>query len=186
MTARMRLMALVMIGVVAVAACGGGGDGDSGADTEQTASEETAPQTDSGSDDAESSEKGEDRPSSDASSESGGAPKISEGAISRTEDFIAEERLVKDAHIGVEGEEVQLALIVNAAITEEKAKETLNNAARFLATQVSMDHEQLSSPDAESLGGLWDHYDLQVMAGTSPDDVLVHGAKVTSAREITW
>lgn len=94
--------------------------------------------------------------------------------------------LVEEAFIEVQDDEIRISLAVNAAITDEAAKGHLENATRFLASQVALGNEGLAGPSNESLGELWDHYTLQVLAGTSAEDVRVQGAKVPESPRISW
>ena len=109
-------------------------------------------------------------------------PEISEHAKKMAVDFITDDPLVKDAHIEVKDDKVTLAIVVNAAMNEERAKEVGDNLVRFLNSQV----EGTKPATKDYLGGLWDHYDLHVGVGTGPDHFIAQGAKVTTAKRITW
>lgn len=109
---------------------------------------------------------------------------VPQSAITTAEQSAAEHDIVSDAHISVDGGEVTIALVTIA--DEGEAKRLLEQTARRLATQSSIDGEPVEPPDSDSLGGLWDHYDLALVAGPSPDDVRVRGAKVASSPRISW
>jgi hypothetical protein len=111
---------------------------------------------------------------------------VADAAITRTEEFMVGHDLVEEAFIEVQDDEIRISLAVNAAITDEAAKGHLENATRFLASQVALGNEGLAGPSNESLGELWDHYTLQVLAGTSAEDVRVQGAKVPESPRISW
>lgn len=109
-------------------------------------------------------------------------PEISEHAKEMTIDFITDDPLVKDAHIEVKGDKVTIAIIVNAAMNEERAKEVGDNSVRFLNTMV----DGTEPATKHYLGSLWDHYDLHVGVGTGPDHFIAQGAKVKGAPRIVW
>lgn len=114
--------------------------------------------------------------------DTGDKPEISEHAKKMAVDFITDDPLVKDAHIEVEGDKVTIAIVVNAAMNEERAKEVGDNFVRFLNTMV----DGTEPATKHYLGSLWDHYDLHVGVGTGPDHFIAQGAKVTTAKRITW
>lgn len=109
-------------------------------------------------------------------------PEITEHAKKVAIDFITDDPLVKDAHIEVKGNKVTLAIVVNAAMNEERAKEVGDNFVRFLNTMV----DGTEPATKHYLGSLWDHYDLHVGVGTGPDNFIVQGAKVAGAKRIMW
>lgn len=109
-------------------------------------------------------------------------PEISEHAKEMTIDFITDDPLVKDAHIEVKGDKVTIAIIVNAAMNEERAKEVGDNSVRFLNTMV----DGTEPATKHYLGSLWDYYDLHVGVGTGPDHFIAQGAKVKTAKRIIW
>lgn len=115
-------------------------------------------------------------------------PEIPDEAKKIAVDQIKMETLVEDALVQVEGDKVILAIVVNAATNEETAKEYGDNFARMLSSMTDAYNEDvdLDSPTKDYIGGLWDYYDLQVGVGTGPDNFIVQGAKVTSAKKITW
>lgn len=114
--------------------------------------------------------------------DTGDKPEISEHAKKMAVDFITDDPLVKDAHIEVEGDKVTIAIVVNAAMNEERAKEVGDNFVRFLNTMV----DGTEPATKHYLGSLWDHYDLHVGVGTGPDNFIVQGAKVAGAKRIMW
>src|SRR5690606_29520629 len=109
-------------------------------------------------------------------------PEISEHAKEMTIDFITDDPLVKDAHIEVEGDKVTIAIIVNAAMNEERAREVGDNFVRFLNTMV----DGTKPATKHYLGSLWDHYDLHIGVGTGPDHFIAQGAKVRTGKRIIW
>lgn len=124
-----------------------------------------------------------DSPSVNAAGE---RPEISPRAIENTVELLEEDSLVREVFIGVDGEQVVISLAINHAITDDAAKEKLDNAVRYLASQAASEHDSLSSPRGDHLGDLWDHYTLRVVAGTGPEDIRVIGVKAPRAAGITW
>lgn len=118
--------------------------------------------------------------------DSNGLPRISPMATQLTEDFFSEETLIEDVSVLVEGDAVTIAMEVNAATDPDWARQQLHNAARFLATMVAGEHDGLEGPARDDLGDLWDHYTLNVGAGTGPDNFIVRGAKVPTSPQIAW
>lgn len=118
--------------------------------------------------------------------EDDGPPEITDESVTMTEVQSEESEPVGDAHIEIEDDSVTVALVLKSTTSEADAKRLLENAARLLATTAAIDNPELSGAKGDDLGDLWDHYTLNVVAGTSADDVLVRGAKVKGGRKITW
>lgn len=116
-------------------------------------------------------------------------PAIPQEAIDRTIEDIKADSLVRDAAVIVDKGRVILSVVVNRATSADYGKRLGDRFARRLASNASFwsDDERLKGvPTLEHLGPLWDHYDLQVIVSFDPDNVLVQGAKVRTARGITW
>lgn len=109
-------------------------------------------------------------------------PAIPDRAVAETEELMEAEALIDDAHVGVDGDTVTIALVANHAAKADVLRDLLDSAARYLASQVP----DVDRPDGDSLGGLWDHYTLHVGAGPSAEDLRVQGAKVPSSPHISW
>src|SRR5690606_17101790 len=78
---------------------------------------------------------------------------VSEHAKKMAVEFITDDPLVKEAHIEVEGDKLTIAIFVNAAMNEERAREVGDNFVRFLNTMV----DGTKPATKHSLGSLWDH-----------------------------
>ncbi|MFY0147836.1 hypothetical protein [Bacillus cytotoxicus] len=89
--------------------------------------------------------------------------------------------LVRDAHIEVNGKTIVMAVIVGTAVNKEAAKEIGDNFVRNLGA-----FSGGKPPEKNYYGEIFDNYDLQIGVGTGPDNIIVQGAKVTSAKKITW
>lgn len=112
-------------------------------------------------------------------------PVITDTHVDQTVAFMLDEPGVSDITISVEDETVTVAVIVDAAIDEARSQEILDSAVRWLASQAAQSSD-VSSPSGDNLGGIWDHYTLQVGAGPSPDTFYARGAKVPSSPVISW
>lgn len=113
-------------------------------------------------------------------------PAIGEAAIEQATAHLEQEAAVQDGHIAVNGDAVVIAAQTEASLDAANARRLLENTARFLASQVAADTDGLDGPTADHLGDLWDHYRLQVVAGSDPNDPTISGAKSTASPRITW
>ena len=111
---------------------------------------------------------------------------ITESHTDETVAFIEDEPLVRDAHISIDSDTVTIALQINHAATDEHARDVLDSAVRWLASQVAMSYDQIDPPSSDHLGGIWDHYTLQVGAGPDPETFYARGAKVPGSPHISW
>jgi hypothetical protein len=113
-------------------------------------------------------------------------PVISDTTIDLTDNMLMGYDLVRDVYIGVEDGEVVVSIVVNPAITDEYAKEIGDSAARFLASMAVSSNENLKSPSKDHLGDLYDYYDLSIIIGSGPENVIVQGYKAKKANRILW
>ena len=93
-------------------------------------------------------------------------------------DFIKGELLVRDAAIAQDGRKLSLVIIMNAAATEEYAKEVGENFVRYLKS-TSPDE----SPGKEVGSGI---YDYLIGVYTPTEKAIAEGAKARGARRISW
>lgn len=91
--------------------------------------------------------------------------------------------LVKDAAISVTGEDIAFAIIVNAAVNKEKAKELGDNFVRALGSNASAQGE---GPTKETYGGVYDYYSVQVKVADSSENTIAHGAMNAGTQRISW
>lgn len=106
---------------------------------------------------------------------------ITDFAITTAVETTKQDTLVKDAYIEAKDNRILISIIVNAATTEEQAKEIGENAARQLAA-----FSGYKTPTKDYLGEIYDHYELMIGVGTGPNNIMVQGAKVTASPKITW
>lgn len=113
--------------------------------------------------------------------------KISEDAINHAKDVIGGYEQVKDSLVEVKGDKVTMVIVVGAATNEETVKSLADNFVRALASGASIYGEtELKAPDKDSLGELWEHFDLQIGVGSGPDNFIAQGAKASTASKIKW
>jgi uncharacterized Zn finger protein (UPF0148 family) len=113
--------------------------------------------------------------------------KISDDAINFAKDVIGDYDQVSDSLIEVNGNKITMVIVVGAATNEETAKSLADSFVRALATGVNMYGDvELKAPDKDSLGELWEHFDLQIGVGSGPDNFIAQGAKVSTASKIKW
>lgn len=81
-----------------------------------------------------------------------------------------------------------IAIIVKPGTTEERAKEISDKYVRSLAGAAAATYQELSGPTEESLGSLYDYYELVIVVGYSkaPEDTLAKGTKTKGAKKIYW
>lgn len=113
--------------------------------------------------------------------------KITDDAINFAKDTIGGYDQVKESLIEVKGDKVTMVIVVGAATNEETAKELGDNFVRALSTAVNLTSDvKLKAPDKESLGELWNYFNLQIGVGSGPDNFIAQGAKAKNARKIMW
>lgn len=124
------------------------------------------------------------QPATKTESESESEPVVSETAIKMVCDTMKQHTLISDIAIKVEEEKenINIAIIANAAIKPEVAKEYGEDAARMLATFSSNPQK----PTKDSLGGLYDQYNLNIGVFSTDKKTIVRGAKVTASPKISW
>ncbi len=113
--------------------------------------------------------------------------KISDDAFNFAKDVIGDYEQVSDSLVEVNGDKVTMVIVVGAATNEETTKSLADNFVRALASGVNMyGNVELQSPDKDSLGELWEHFDLQIGVGSGPDNFIAQGAKASTASKIKW
>ena len=111
---------------------------------------------------------------------------ITDAHIDATVEFMNDEPQVRDTSVRVDDDTIIIAVIVDAAVNEERAQDILDSAIRWLASQAAMSHYHIDSPSSDHYGGIWDHYHLQVGAGPNPDDFYARGAIAAGPNHLSW
>ncbi len=111
-------------------------------------------------------------------------PEITETTIKMVQDTMKQHDLISDIAIVVKEDEkvINIAIIANAAIKPEIAREYGEDAARMLVALSS----NPKKPGKDTLGGIYDTYNLHVGVFTATQKEIVRGAKVTASPKITW
>lgn len=116
-------------------------------------------------------------------------PEIPDEAIGMAKDQIKGDS-VGDTSIDIDKEkkEIVLAVIVSHSANEIFAKDVGERFARLLSSFTSALNKDidLKGPTNESLGEIYDYYDLHIIVGTGPNNVIVHGAKAKGSRVLVW
>ena len=113
-------------------------------------------------------------------------PTIAEDHIDATVSFMDDEPQVRDTTISVEDDTVIIAVIVDPSVDDERAREILDSATRWLSSRVADSYDTVESPSADSLGDIWNYYSLQVGAGPDPDTFYARGAMHQDGGQISW
>jgi hypothetical protein len=71
-------------------------------------------------------------------------------------------------------------------LSADQFRTRLERSARRLATEVAIRSDRVEPAGPDSLGGLWDHYELRLLGGPAADDVRVRGVSVVGSPTITW
>lgn len=107
--------------------------------------------------------------------------------IEDTYNFMMENEYVEDIYIGVEDRKISLAIITPAFINQETASSLADSALRQLATNVNIylpEEKQFEKPSGDSIGGLYDHFDMIYSVGASSDYVIQMGSKDTNTPNV--
>lgn len=110
-------------------------------------------------------------------------PVLTDDIFQEVVDFMEEEEMVQDAHVGLYEDDTQIRIVlqVNHATNEEHAEDLADSAIRWLASQASQHPDnELDTPSNEYLGELYDYYDLRVGVGTSADNFIYSAQKNTT------
>jgi hypothetical protein len=110
-------------------------------------------------------------------------PVLTDDIFQEVIDFMEEDELVRDAHVGLyeEDTQIRITLQVEHATSEEQAEDLADSAIRWLASQAAQHPDNnLDSPSNEHLGELYDYYDLRVGVGTDANNFIYAAQKNTT------
>ncbi|MER1249812.1 hypothetical protein NQS42_18480 [Bacillus sp. C10(2022)] len=125
----------------------------------------------------------------EAKKESKKLPEITDKAKTETNELIRNYDQVKDTYISVNKDkaEIILTIQVNPSVDKKSAEDLADSFVRSLASNASIYGENdIKSPTKDSLGELYDYYDLKIGVGTDENNFILQGAKVKSSPKITW
>ena len=95
---------------------------------------------------------------------------------------------IKDIFIKVDesGKEIDITVQVPSSVDEDTAKMAGEDVARYLASCASWANDYYTSPGSSNIGGIYDKYNLLIYIDDGLHSFDIYGAKVTTARSITW
>ena len=81
-----------------------------------------------------------------------------------------------------------IAIIVSGGTTSERGKALAESYLKSLAGAASAAYNDLAGPKSDSLGEIFDYYELVITVGTGPDEetYIAEGTKVKGAKSIYW
>lgn len=113
-------------------------------------------------------------------------PAISQAAIDEATAFMTEHTGVQDAIVAVYGDNVTLELNVDSDTSTDVARDHMDSFVRYFAAQVALEHDDLSGPSADSLGGIWQHYRLTASVWTIDGTSIMTGVLERGGGSIAW
>lgn len=111
-----------------------------------------------------------------------------EPIIDSTIEFMKEYEYVKDIYIEAKEDEekINIAVQVPSATDFDVAKMAGEDAARYLASVASYANSYYEVPGVDSIGSLYNKYSLLIYIDDGYGNFNIYGAKVTTAKDITW
>lgn len=95
---------------------------------------------------------------------------------------------ISDIYIEVdEGKDlVSIVVQVPSSTDVDTAKMAGEDVSRYLAFCASCVNSYFSTPGSDDIGGIYEKYDLLIYIDDGNQNLNIYGAKVTTAKEITW
>lgn len=95
---------------------------------------------------------------------------------------------VSDASVIPQENTLGIAIIIKPGTSEERATELSEVYLKALSGAAAAAYSDLKAPSKDSLGELYDYYELVITVGTStkPEDFIAKGTKVRGAASIYW
>jgi len=112
---------------------------------------------------------------------------ISEEIIELAIDTMNETEGILDSHISVKDDKITIAIIIDSD-DKEYAKAIGEDAVKLFGDTVAMNSDLIGSTDG-SYGEIYNEYWVNVGVGTSPDNIIVQGARAPSDKKelkIKW
>lgn len=108
--------------------------------------------------------------------------------IDSTVSFMKDYEYVKDVYIEAKEDEkeINIAVQVPSATDFDVAKMAGEDAARYLASLAAYANSYYEVPGVDSIGSLYDRYSLLIYIDDGYGNFNIYGAKVTTAKNITW
>ena len=111
-----------------------------------------------------------------------------ESIIDSTVSFMKEYEYVKDVYIEAKEDEKEINITVQvpSATDFDVAKMAGEDTARYLASLAAYANSYYEVPGVDSIGSLYDRYSLLIYIDDGYGNFNIYGAKVTTAKNITW
>lgn len=95
---------------------------------------------------------------------------------------------IKDVYIEVDeaDKEIDIVVQIPSGTNEDTAKMAGEDVTRYLASCASWSNSYYKSPGSDDIGGIYDTYDLLIYVDDGLHNYDIYGAKVTTAKKITW
>lgn len=102
--------------------------------------------------------------------------------------FMKEYEYIRDVYIDVIEDEkkINIAVQVPSATDLDVAKMAGEDTARYLASLAAYANDYYEVPGVDSIGSLYDRYSLLIYIDDGYGNFDIYGAKVPTARDITW
>lgn len=108
--------------------------------------------------------------------------------IATTENDMKKYDYIKDVYIKADESEKEINIVVQVpSYTDtDTAKMAGEDVARYLAFLASTANSYYKTPGSDDLGSLYEEYDLLIYVDDGYENLSLYGAKVTSAKQLTW
>lgn len=113
-------------------------------------------------------------------------PTITKSMIETAKKSISQMPGVKTSGVIVQKNVTGFVIMLNPGTSQKEAKDASEVFVRALASAAAAENSKLSGPNPLSYGSLYDYYGVLVVAGESPDHILLKGVKVPKAIGMTW
>lgn len=113
-------------------------------------------------------------------------PAITNSMIDTAKKSISQMPGVNTSGIIVQKNVTGFVIMLNPGTSQKEAKEASDVFVRALASAAAAENSKLTGPNPLSYGSLYDYYGVLVVAGESPDNILLKGVKVPKAIGMTW
>ncbi len=95
---------------------------------------------------------------------------------------------IKDVFIEVDEDKKEIDIVVQipSSTDIETAKMAGEDVARYLAAMANFANSYYEIPGSESIGGIYNKYDLVIYVDDGKGNYNIYGGKVTTSKKITW
>lgn len=93
---------------------------------------------------------------------------------------------VVNASVSVTEDAIGFGMITEPGTSKDKMENLAVAFVKSLSRAAASEYDDLSGPNALAFGELYEHYDVIIAVGDSPDNILSKGTKNKSAKLINW